>query len=203
MTAQSPRKEDRRQGASTGEPSPTPASPGDDTGTITLATGTTILFRPIRPGDSGALQAFHRTLSEQSIYLRFFGYLRELTAERARYFTHLDGIDRFALVALDPAQPDTIIAVVRFDRENDTDRAEYAAVVADRWQRHGLGLALTWRLIAAARRRGIGRFFALVLPENAPMLHLFVDLRLPERRIWDDGNLCVEIALPEALSPDV
>lgn len=130
----------------------TPASPGDDAGTISLPNGTVIPFRPIRPGDSGALQRFHRTLSDQSIYLRFFGFLPELTAERACYFTHLDGVDRFAL---DPAKPDTILAVVRFDRECSTDRAEYAAVVADRWQGHGIGLALTWRLIAAARRRGV------------------------------------------------
>jgi len=174
----------------------TPASPGDDPGTITLPNGMAIAVRPIRPGDSGALQAFHRALSDQSIYLRFFGFLRELTAERARYFTHLDGVDRFALVALNPTEPDTIIAVVRFDREGDTDRAEYAAVVADRWQGHGIGLALTWRLIAAARRRGIGRFFALVLPENAPMFHLFKDLRVLEQRTWNDGNIRVEIALP-------
>lgn len=169
---------------------------GNDAGTIMLPDGTTIAVRPIRPGDSGALQDFHRALSEESIYLRFFGFVRELTAERARYFTHLDGIDRFALVALDPAKPDTIIAVVRFDREGDTDRAEYAAVVADRWQGHGIGLALTWRLIAAARRRGIGRFFALVLPENAHMFHLFKGLHLPEERTWNDGSMCVEIALP-------
>ncbi|MDQ2784087.1 MAG: hypothetical protein M3Y58_03690, partial [Chloroflexota bacterium] len=99
-----------------GSAKPTPSSPGDQ-GTITLADGTMIPFRPIRPGDSGTLQAFHRTLSEQSIYLRFFGFLRELTAEQAHYFTHLDGINRFALIALDPATPDTILAVVRFDRE--------------------------------------------------------------------------------------
>ncbi len=178
-----------------GSAKPMPSSPGDQ-GTITLADGTMIPFRPIRPGDSGALQAFHRTLSEQSIYLCFFGFLRELTAEQAHYFTHLDGINRFALIALDPATPDTILAVVRFDREGGTDRAEYAAVVADRWQGHGLGLALTWQLIAAARRRGIGCFFALVLPENAPMFHLFKDLHLPEQRTWNDGNMCVEIALP-------
>ncbi len=97
-------------------------------------------------------------------YLRFFGFVRKLTAERARYLAHLDGIDWFALVALDPAQPGTIIAVVRFDREGSPNRAEYAVVVADRWQGYGLGLALAWRLIG---RRGIGRFFALVLPECA------------------------------------
>jgi RimJ/RimL family protein N-acetyltransferase len=118
--------------------------------------------------------------------------------ERANYFTHLDGTNRFALVALDPEQPDAIIAVVRFDRDGGTDRAEYAAVVADRWQGQGLGLALTRRLIAAAGRRGIRRFYALVLPENARMFHLFRDLHLPEHRSWNDGNVCVEITLPSS-----
>lgn len=45
---------------------------------------------------------------------------------------NVDGMHRFALVALDPERPQEIIAVVSFDREGDTDRAEYAAAVEDR-----------------------------------------------------------------------
>jgi RimJ/RimL family protein N-acetyltransferase len=88
-----------------------------------------------------------------------------------------------------------LIAVARFDREPGTDRAEYAAVVTDTWQGHGLGLALTRRLIEAARRRGIRTFSALVLPENLRMLNLLRDLGLPERIYHEDGVECVEVAL--------
>jgi RimJ/RimL family protein N-acetyltransferase len=163
--------------------------------TLTLPDHTTIPYRPIQPGDAPALQRFHASLSEQSIYLRFFGFMRELSDERARYFTHLDGENRFALVALDPAEPDTIIGVVRYDRDAGTDAAEYAAVVTDRWQGHGLGTALTQRLIAAARQRGITRLYAIVLPGNERMLQLFRDLHLSEHAALEDGSIRVDLDL--------
>lgn len=172
-------------------------------GVIALQDGAQVPYRPIDPADLTALQRFHRQLSDQTVYFRFFGPMPELSAARARYFTHLDTPDRFALVALDPAQPDEIIAVVRFDREPGTDRAEYAAVVADRWQGRGLGLVLTRRLITAARARGIYSFYAIVLPENKRMLNLLRDLGLPERVEFSDGVEQIEVAIADAIhSPD-
>jgi GNAT superfamily N-acetyltransferase len=133
--------------------------------------------------------------------LRFFGAKPELSDRKAGYFTNVDGINRFALVALDPERPEEIIAVVSFDREEDTDRAEYAVAVEDRWQGKGLGLALTRCLIEAALRRGVRVFTGVVLPENARMLNLLRDLRLPERLRYGGGVKYVEIDLSEK-APD-
>lgn len=164
--------------------------------TLRLHDGAAVPYRPIRPEDAAALRAFHRSLSERSVYLRFFGFVPQLSDEQARYFTDLDGVNRFALVALDPANQETIIGVVRYDRETGTDEAEYAAVVTDHWQGRGLGTALTDCLIEAARERGITRLYALVLPENDRMLHLFRDLHLPERAALEDGSIRVNLDLP-------
>jgi GNAT superfamily N-acetyltransferase len=174
-----------------------------DTGTIDLIDGTAVRLRPIQPSDAAALQRFHARLSKQSIYQRFFCYQPTLGDTQARYFTELDGVHRFALVALDPGEPGEIAGVVRFEGDPGTDRAEYAAVIADRWQGRGLGLALTQHLIEAARRRGIHTFYALVLFENARMLHLLRDLDLPERVEWEDGVERVEILLdpPNCIEP--
>ncbi len=76
--------------------------------TLTLRDGTELPVRTIRPGDASALQRFHARLSERSIYLRFFGPMNELSDEKARYFTHTDSANHFALVALDPDEPDEI-----------------------------------------------------------------------------------------------
>ncbi len=166
-----------------------------ETGTIKLPDETVFTYRPIRPSDAPALQRFHSHLSGQSIYLRFFGVYPFLSDTQAQYFTNVDGWDRFAYVALDPAGGTDVIAVARFDREPGTDRAEYAAIVTDVWQGHGLGLALTRHLIEAARRRGIRTFTALVLPENRRMLNLLRDLGLPERIYHEDGVERVEVTL--------
>ena len=116
-------------------------------------------------------------------------------AEDADELALVDGQQRYALVALDPDRPGELVAVVRFDRERGTDRAEYAAVVADRWQGRGLGREMTLRLIAAARRKGVRRLYAFVLPENARMLGLLRDLGLPERIRFADGVDRVEVDL--------
>jgi GNAT superfamily N-acetyltransferase len=175
----------------------------EDSGRVELPDGTVVAYHAIAPENAPALQRFHHQLSERSIYLRFFAAKPELSDREAAYFTNLDGRDRFALVALDPERAEEIIGVVSFDREGSTERAEYAAEVADSWQGRGLGMALTRRLIEAALQRGVRTLIGIVLPENRKMLHLFKDLGLPERLRYEDGTDYVEIDLsPLQDTPD-
>jgi RimJ/RimL family protein N-acetyltransferase len=164
-------------------------------GVLTLRDGTCVRVREIRAEDAAALQRLVGRSSERSIELRFFGPMKELSDEKARRFAEVDGVDRFALVALDPGDEDEIVAVVRYERERDTDGAEYAALVEDRFQGRGLGIGLTRRLIEAARERGIGRLHALVLRENMRMLALLRSLELPEHKRWENGLEHIEIDL--------
>ena len=157
--------------------------------------GTCVRVREIRAEDAAALQRLVGRSSERSIELRFFGPMKELSDEKARRFAEVDGVDRFALVALDPGDEDEIVAVVRYERERDTDGAEYAALVEDRFQGRGLGIGLTRRLIEAARERGVDRLHALVLRENMRMLALLRSLELPERKRWENGLEHIEIDL--------
>jgi RimJ/RimL family protein N-acetyltransferase len=167
----------------------------EESGSVELLDGTSIAYHAIAPENASALQRFHHRLSERSIYLRFFAAKPELSDRKAGYFTNVDGINRFALVAVDPERPQEIIGVVSFDREGTTERAEYAAAVEDRWQGRGLGLALTRRLIDAALKRDIRVFTGVLLPENTRMLNLLRDLGLPERMRYEDGIEYVEIEL--------
>jgi GNAT superfamily N-acetyltransferase len=167
----------------------------EDSGSVELLDGTSVPYHAIAPDNASALQRFHHRLSERSIYLRFFAAKPELSDRKAGYFTNVDRINRFAHVALDPEREGEIIGVVSFDREGDTERAEYAAAVEDRWQGRGLGLALTRCLIEAALKRGIRVFTGVLLPENKRMLNLLRDLNLPERLHYEDGIEYVEIEL--------
>jgi RimJ/RimL family protein N-acetyltransferase len=163
---------------------------------LTLRDGTCVPVREIRAEDAAALQRLVDRSSERSIELRFFGPIKELSDEKARRFAEVDGKDRFALVALDPEEDeDEIVAVVRYEREGDTDGAEYAALVEDRFQGRGLGIGLTRRLIEAAQENGINRLHALVLRENGRMLRLLRSLEFPERWRWENGLEHIEIDL--------
>jgi GNAT superfamily N-acetyltransferase len=127
--------------------------------------------------------------------LRFFGSTKELSDEKARYFASTDSADHLGLVALDPQDPNEIIAVARYARQPDGDRAEYAALVEDRWQGHGVGAELTRRLIEQARDNGIRSLYALVKGKNKSMLSVLRHLDLPEQERVEEGEKLVEVEL--------
>ena len=85
--------------------------------TLTLPSGVEISFaslgQTMLPPCSGSTLG----CSERTIYLRFFGPMKNLSDEQARYFASTDGVDHFGLVALDPEDPNEIIAVVRYARK--------------------------------------------------------------------------------------
>ena len=164
----------------------------EDSGSVELLDGTSLAYRAISRENFAALQRFHHRLGQRSIYLRFFGAEPKLSGRKAGYFTNVDRINRFALVALEPERPEEIIAVVSFDTEGRKDRAEYAAAVEERWQGRGLSLALTRCLIEAAIERGIRVLTGTLLFENARMLNLLRDLGLPEKLRCEDGIEYVE-----------
>jgi GNAT superfamily N-acetyltransferase len=162
---------------------------------VHLDDGRHIPWRPIQPGDAVPLQALHRGHSDRTRYLRFLSYYPELSDRQAERFANVDGHDRLAIVALDPDDPDVIIGVVRLDREEGTNTAEYAAVVTDKWQGLGLGHGLTVALLREARLQGIERIFAIVQPGNMPMLGLLKGLNIPWQVTRDGGVERVEIGL--------
>ena len=169
-----------------------------------LRRGGTVHLRPIRPDDAPRLQAFHGRLSRDSIFMRFFSPLPVLTDQRAAYFSTIDYDRRMAIVATDrPGADDEIVGVARYDRIDDEwapdNRAEFALIVEDRMQRHGIGPVLFWALVDVARARGIKTFCADVLAENRRMFNLLRGSGLPMTSRRAGSALRVELDLaPES-----
>ena len=123
---------------------------------ITLADGSHLRVREIRPSDKQELQAGLGRLSEKSRYSRFLTPKERFSAAELRYLTEVDGVGHYALVATPVDDPGRIVAVGRWVRLADQpDTAEAAIVVADCLQRNGVGRELGRRLAEAAARRGI------------------------------------------------
>ena len=90
-------------------------------GPLELHDGHVIHVRVIRPHDDERLREFHRRLSPDAIMFRFFHMLPELPAPDAEHFTHVDYVNRMALLATTgSAAPEEILGVVRYDRTEDT-----------------------------------------------------------------------------------
>ena len=140
-------------------------------GDIVLPEGTTLHVRPIMPEDAELERAFVAGLSEETRYFRFFYRLHELTPSMLARFTQVDYDRELALVAMPAADgKPAFVGVARYVCNADLESAEFAVVVADAWQRRGVGRALMQQLIDAARERGVGRLEGSVLRTNHKML---------------------------------
>ncbi len=136
---------------------------------ITLTDGTRVHIRPIRPEDDHILVEAFRHLSPESVYQRFFTALPELSEGMARYLSHVNEVNRLALVAEIDSQ---LAAVARYERTMDSEVVELALVVLNEWQNRGLGRILLREIMRAADANGIRHFRADVLAENRRMLRL-------------------------------
>ncbi len=138
-----------------------------------LSGGRTVIIRPIRPEDAQIEQAFVRNLSPESKYFRFMDTLRELTPAMLARFTQIDYGREMAFIAvLREDGGEREIGVCRYVTNPDAETCEFALVVADEWQRRGLGRRLMGALIDVARARGLKQMFGHVLAQNTPMLTL-------------------------------
>jgi GNAT superfamily N-acetyltransferase len=153
-----------------------------------------LLVVPMSPQMAPALDRFHERLTPATIRNRFFGPHPHLTADELARFTSVDHVDQDALVALDG--DGEIVAVARFIRlGHGSTRAEVAFVVADPWQRKGVGGALFARLAARAREVGVKRFVADTLTSNRGMRTVFRQAGLAYRESERHGVVQVTIDL--------
>jgi acetyltransferase len=142
----------------------------------TMRDGTPFTIRPIRPEDEPALVAFHETLSERSVSLRYYEPLaleQRVAHERLQRIAFTDYDREIALIAL---AEDRLIAVARLSRTRggiaahggDTD-AHFTLLVSDEFQNQGIGTILLERLVETAQAEGLRRIHAEVLAENVAM----------------------------------
>ena len=160
-----------------------PGYPSEWEADVVLRDGTVAHVRPIRPSDTDGIHRFHSGQSDESIYLRFFAPLRRLSDADVHRFTHVDYVDRVALVV---TLREDIVGIGRYDRI-DARSAEVAFNISDHYQGEGIGSVLLEHLAAIARDVGITRFTAEVLPQNRKMLSVFSDAGYDVTRHIEDG----------------
>ena len=93
-----------------------------------------------------------------------------------------------------------IVAVGRLSRDRDgRNGAEFALLVADAWQRRGIGRALLRRLVEVARRERMTRVYADILVANVGMQRLCDELGFTLDPMPDAGVIpaVLELGRPE------
>jgi acetyltransferase len=140
--------------------------------------GMDFVIRPIRPEDEPLMVAFHETLSERTVQLRYFAPLnlrQRIDHERLSRIVFID-YDREMAIVAERTNPRTlersIAAVGRLSKSSFGNHAEFGLIVSDRYQGQGLGRQILTRLIEIGRAENIDSISGLILPENTNMLNI-------------------------------
>jgi acetyltransferase len=139
-----------------------------------MSDGTPIILRPIKPEDEPMWHELLASCSTQSLWFRFSYLFKQTTHEMAARYCFIDYDRELGIVAeVEEQAGRKLIGVGRLVADVDHETAEYAVIVTDRWQGHGLGGLLTDYCLEVAAKWGVKKIVAEVSRENAGMLATF------------------------------
>ena len=165
-----------------------------------LKDGTLVTIRPIRPEDEPLMVQFHTTLSERSVYLRYFCSLSLSTRVEHERLVRIcfASYDRgFALVA-DRKDPETgqheVLGVGRFSAVSRAE-AEVAVLVSDQWQGRGLGTELLAGVTRVAREEKFKKLSGEILRDNLATQAIFKNVGFRLSAMDDPSSVSAQLPL--------
>jgi acetyltransferase len=167
----------------------------------TMKDGTPVTIRPIRPEDEPVMVHFHETLSDRSVYFRYFHMMnleQRVHHERLMRTCFIDYDREMAFVA-ERRNPETgaheILGVSRMTKVHWANEAEVAVVVSDAWQGRGLGKELMARLLLFGADEKLERLTADMLPENRSVMRVCEKLGFSLKHSLDEEVVKAEFKL--------
>ena len=160
-----------------------------------LRSGRPMEIRALRPQDRDEMLAAVARTSTQSLYRRFFAVRRHFSEAETSFFLHVDFVNHVALISVVEEDGKPVIAGGGRYIIVDSEQAEVAFAVVDKYQGQGIGTVLMRHLSALARESGLQAFVAEVLPENTAMLKVFEKSGLPLRTRRESQTVHVVLKL--------
>ncbi len=155
-----------------------------------LPDGTNVTIRPIRPEDAEIEAEFIRNLSGEAKYFRFMHAVDELTPEMLARFTQIDYDREMALIAVIYEDGHEVEhGVVRYVTNPDHNSCEFALVISEEVQGHGVGQRMLGRLMEIARSRGLDTIEGEVLAENHRMLEMVKSMGFQSQTADNDPSI--------------
>ncbi|MEM3578222.1 MAG: bifunctional acetate--CoA ligase family protein/GNAT family N-acetyltransferase [Candidatus Bathyarchaeia archaeon] len=137
-----------------------------------LKNGVCVTLRPIRPEDEMLLAELFKSLSEETMRLRFFRVIRDMPHETLTRYCNLDYDREMAIVAEIQRDRKQIIGVARIVSEPGRNCGEFAVVVGDQWQGLGLGSKLVDHIIEVSKEMRMKKIYGFVFSDNVRMINL-------------------------------
>jgi RimJ/RimL family protein N-acetyltransferase len=144
-------------------------------------------LRPLCSDDAAGINEMHARLSLNSIYMRYLHTFKPTHEKIAQILS--EAISRGGGFAA--ATPSGEIVGFGYYLRDQVDQriAEPALIVEDRYQGHGIGLAMMRLLSMQAKRSGLHAFRAWVDPANRRVLQLTRKLDFPSQTRFVDGMM--------------
>jgi acetyltransferase len=167
----------------------------------TMPDGTEVMIRPIRPEDEPLMVKFHETLSERSVYFRYFHAMQltqRIAHDRLTRICFIDYERELALIVLrkDAITGESeILGIGRLTKIPGSREGEFAIIVSDNWHHRGMGVELLKRLVDIGRDEKLARVFGDILPENRDMLRVCDKLGFRHKYSAEERVVRAEIAL--------
>lgn len=154
----------------------------------TLADGSQINIRPVRPEDEHLYKDFFAHLTQDDIRMRLFSPRQSVSHAFMARLTQIDYAREMAFVAISP-NDGQLLGVSRMIADPDYQNAEYAVIVRSDCKGRGLGWALMQKLIAYAKDEGLEEMYGHVLAGNVTMLKMCRELGFTVRLDPDDASI--------------
>ncbi len=149
----------------------TPPYPAHLIDFIWAGNGRRVIIRPMLPQDLELQREFFHSLSPKARYSRFLSWFNDLPDGVAQRLENFDNSSHLALLAeVFEDKRETMVGEARYVvNAHDSATCEFALVVADYWQRCGIGRALLSQLEREAAASGLQRMLADTLYDNKAM----------------------------------
>jgi len=164
-----------------------------------LDEGTGLVLRPIRAEDEPAWLQLLQRCSPETLRARFGGAFKPPTHATAARYCVIDYDRELALVAERPqGTASELVGVVRLVADPSHVTAEFAILVEDAWQSHGVGGLLARHAVNCAREWGLQELRGETEANNLRMRGLFADLGFTEHSPGPHGPVTVRRSLVPA-----
>jgi acyl-CoA hydrolase/GNAT superfamily N-acetyltransferase len=136
--------------------------------------GMELFMRPVKISDEEMIKDFFYSLSDKSIYTRFFTNTQYMPHSLLQKYVVIDYTKEMTLLAmLEESGVERLVGMSQYIVERDAHTAAASFIVRDDFQNRGIGTMLLRYLTSAAKREGLLGFSAMVVRENEAMLHVF------------------------------
>ncbi len=144
--------------------------------------------RAIKPIDESAIRDLFYSMSESSVYFRYFSPRKSMPHENLQKYVNISEDEGISLVVtIGPRENRKIIAEARAMIDNSGEFADVAFMVDEDFHGRGIASFLLQYLTKLAQERGLKGFTADVLTSNLPMVKVFEKTPYVLHRHYENG----------------